>query len=334
MADFMVELRAALPAAEIVHDVIWTKGDAASSIVRELAAASAVAIEKGFNDPTVLSNSGTYGWETLAGYVTRRQAAGPAVILDGYADAPAPRLYGLGAALLLDTGAIALGNDAWTAPNRYWTGYDVQLGAPTGARYQWSGVWRRDFANGTVLVNQPGNGVRAVSLGAGFADLDGLAKDQLELAAGTAAVLKRVPVAPVPTPVPPPAPVEPAVSSPVATPTPTPAPRRPVRPSSRATAHIAGAAGTKATTTTVTFSRLEVSGRVTGAVSGYVRVSVQRRRGTVWTTFRRVKPSISKRGSFKAPISRLSRGTYRVVANFEGTGTAVPSRSEYQIRSL
>jgi hypothetical protein len=128
--------------------------------------------------------------------------------------------------------------------------------------------------------------------------------------------------------------VEPAVSSPVATPTPTPAPRRPVRPSSRATAHIAGAAGTKATTTTVTFSRLEVSGRVTGAVSGYVRVSVQRRRGTVWTTFRRVKPSISKRGSFKAPISRLSRGTYRVVANFEGTGTAVPSRSEYQIRSL
>jgi hypothetical protein len=333
MADFMVELRAALPAAEIVHDVIWTKGDAAGSIVRELAAASAVAIEKGFNDPTILSNSGTYGWETLAGYVTRRQAAGRAVILDGYADAPAPRLYGLGAALLLDTGAIALGNDAWTAPNRYWNGYDVSLGAPASARYQWSGVWRRDFANGTVLVNQPGNGARAVSLGTGFADLDGVAQDQLTLAAGSAAVLKRVPVAPAPTPPPAPvAPLEPAVSVPVATATPT--PRRPARPSSGVTAHIAGAAGAKATTTTVSFSRVGVSGHVTGAVSGYVRVSVQKKRGKSWTTVRRVKPSVSKRGAFNAAIARLSRGTYRVVANFEGTGTAVPSRSDYRTRSL
>jgi hypothetical protein len=329
MADFMVELRTALPTAEIVHDVNWTKGDAGTQIVRELGAAGTVAIEKGFNDPAIVT---TTNWESLAGYVARRQAAGQTVLLDGYADAPAARLYGLGATLLLDTGRLALGNDAWTAPNRFWTGYDVALGAPTSARYAWSGVWRRDFANGTVLVNQPGNGARAVALGAGFADLDGVTQDQLTLAAGSAAVLKRVPVAPVPTPTPPPAPVAPAITIPVATPTP--APRRPARPSSGVTAHIAGAAGPKATTTTVTFSRLEVSGRVAGAVSGYVRVSVQRKRGKGWTTVRRVKPSVSKRGSFKAAISRLSRGTYRVVANFEGTGTAVPSRSEYKQRSL
>jgi hypothetical protein len=107
-----------------------------------------------------------------------------------------------------------------------------------------------------------------------------------------------------------------------------------VRRSSGITAHIAGAAGPKATTTTVSFSRLEVSGRVTGAVSGYVRVSVQRKRGKGWSTVRRVKPSVSKRGTFKGSIARLSRGTYRVVANFEGTGTAVPSRSGYRTRSL
>ncbi len=181
MADFMVELRAALPAAEIVHDVLWAKGDAGTQITRELGAANTVAIEKGFNDPAILT---TTIWESLAGYVTRRQAAGQGVILDGYADAPAARLYGLGAVLLLDTGTLALGNDAWTAPNRYWTGYDVRLGAPAGERYQWSGVWRRDFANGTVLVNQPGNGARTVSLGAGFADLDGLAKDRLDAGGG------------------------------------------------------------------------------------------------------------------------------------------------------
>jgi hypothetical protein len=332
MADFMVELRAALPSAEIVHDVLWAKGDTGTQIARELAAASTVAIEKGFNDPAILT---TTSWDALAGYVTRRQAAGQAVVLDGYADAPAARLYGLGAALLLDGGRLALGNDAWTAPNRYWTGYDVRLGAPVGAQYQWSGVWRRDFASGIVLVNPPGNGARAITLGANFVDLDGLTQEQLTLAPGAAAVVKHVPV-PSPTPTPPPpkpaAPVEPAVSIPVATPTPT--PRTPVRPSSGVIAHIAGAAGPKATSTTVTFSRLEVSGRVAGAVSGYVRVSVQRKRGSGWTTVRRVKPSVSRRGAFKAPIKRLARGSYRVVASFEGTGTAIPSRSDYRARSL
>src|SRR5262249_14673347 len=82
MADFMVALRAALPTAEIVHDVLWYKGDTRADVVRELGAASAVALEKGFNDPVVTTNAGTYGWETLAGYVERRQASGKAVILD------------------------------------------------------------------------------------------------------------------------------------------------------------------------------------------------------------------------------------------------------------
>ena len=51
MADFMVAVRAALPSAEIVHDVLWHKGDANADIARELGAASFVALEKGFNDP-------------------------------------------------------------------------------------------------------------------------------------------------------------------------------------------------------------------------------------------------------------------------------------------
>src|SRR4051794_19162290 len=90
----------------------------------------------------------------------------------------------------------------------------------------------------------------------------------------------------------------------------------------------AGAAVAKPTKTTVTFSRLAVSGRVSGAVSGYVRVSVQRKRGKTWTTVRRVKPSISKHGAFKAAIASLASGSYSAVATFEGTGTAVPSRFE------
>jgi hypothetical protein len=31
--------------------------------------------------------------------------------------------------------------------------YDLDLGAPLGARYEEDGGWRRDFENGTVFVN-------------------------------------------------------------------------------------------------------------------------------------------------------------------------------------
>jgi hypothetical protein len=330
MADFMVELRAALPSAEIVHDVVWYKGDARADIQRELAAASAVALE----NPSSTGASGTYGWETLAGYVERRQAAGTTVILDSYADAPAARLYGLATVLLLDGGAIALGNDAWTGQGRYWAGYGVALGAPTGARGVWSGVWRRDFSGGVVLVNPPGGTGRSVALGTGFADLDGVVQNQMTLAPGTAAVLRKVPTeTSTPTPAPTP-------EAPVATPTPEPAaapsaPRKPAKRSSgKATAHIAGAVGPQSTRTTVSLARARVSGNVSGAVSGFVRVTVQRRRGVAWVTVRRAKGSVSKHGNYAGDITPLARGSYRVVANFEGTGTARPSRSDYKSRSL
>jgi hypothetical protein len=61
MADFMVELRTALPAAEIVHGVLWHKSDSRADVLRELDAASAVALEKGFTDASIAGGSGTYG---------------------------------------------------------------------------------------------------------------------------------------------------------------------------------------------------------------------------------------------------------------------------------
>ena len=63
-------------------------------------------------------------------------------------------------------------------------------------------------------------------------------------------------------------------------------------------------------------------------------MTVQRKRGKGWVTVRRVKPNIAKSGRFEGAIARLSRGTYRVAARFEGTGTAQPSRSGYRTRRL
>ncbi|HEY6891855.1 MAG TPA: hypothetical protein VI300_28895, partial [Solirubrobacter sp.] len=167
-----------------------------------------------------------------------------------------------------------------------------------------------------------------VVVGSGYVDLDGVVQTQLTLAPGTAIVLRKAPTAVAP---PPPPPV-----APVATPTPEPAPA-PVKPGKRpgkAKAHTAGAATPRETRTTVSLARARVSGRVTGAVSGFTRVTVQRKRGNGWVTVRRAKDSVSKRGNFAGDITPLSRGTYRVMATFEGTGTARPSKSDYKTRSI
>jgi hypothetical protein len=143
------------------------------------------------------------------------------------------------------------------------------------------------------------------------------------LAPGAGAVLVKVPVA-TPTPTPP---VE--VGPPAAAPTSGPAkPRRPVRRSSGKTAHTAGAEAPNDTKTTVGLTRAKVFGRVAGAVSGYTRVTVRRKRGGRWVTVRTAKDSVSKRGRYAGQIKPLPHGTYRVVASFEGTGTARPSRAK------
>ena len=100
-----------------------------------------------------------------------------------------------------------LANDAETLPDTFWSGYDVRLGAPLGPRYQSGGVWRRDFAAGTVLVNEPGASTKTVALAPGYHDLDGVSRSSVTLAAASGAVLVRD-VAADPVPVPAPTPVD------------------------------------------------------------------------------------------------------------------------------
>jgi len=88
MADFMVQVRAALPGVEIVHNAIWTVGDATPDLRRQLGAADFIELERGFNDAGIVGGASKFGWRTLASFIERRQAAGKAVVLDGKADTP------------------------------------------------------------------------------------------------------------------------------------------------------------------------------------------------------------------------------------------------------
>jgi hypothetical protein len=174
MAEFMVQIRAALPKAEIVHNALWFAGDSTQDLRRELNAADYIEIERGFNDPGIVGGSSRFGFDTLLRFIDDRHAAGKGVILDGYADTPAASTYGLASYFLVSAGHDALGNDAYGTPDRWWTAYDVKLGAPKGPRYRaGTGVWRRDFAHGSVLVNEPGAPTRTTPLTRAMRHLDG-----------------------------------------------------------------------------------------------------------------------------------------------------------------
>ena len=42
-------------------------------------------------------------------------------------------------------------------PGELWSGFRLNLGPARGDRERWRGVWRRDFAGGTVLLSDPGS---------------------------------------------------------------------------------------------------------------------------------------------------------------------------------
>ena len=85
LADFMVAVRAALPNAEIAHDVLWQKGDS-GDVLRGLQAANAVSVDGGFTTNVVTS-----GFATLASWAERVQARGGSVVFDHpTASAPGP----------------------------------------------------------------------------------------------------------------------------------------------------------------------------------------------------------------------------------------------------
>lgn len=337
MADFMVAVRAALPGREIVQEVLWYKGDANADVLRGLQVANWVVVDGGFNGPLVSYGGGTYGYQTLAGWIERAQARGTGVILDFSTTAPAARLYGLASFWLVNNGTSAIANDA----SATWAGYRVDLGTPITSRYPVAtGAWRRDFTRGIVVANEPYRSTRTITLPAGYQDLDGVARTSITLAGGQGAVLVPVPpVAPVSTPAPPSAPEEtpvPVAPAPVA-----PKPVAPVAPPTTTVstgsdgAHSARAGGTAgakapgATRVSVRGSRTKLTGQVQGATAGYVRVTIERRRGSTWAVARRVKVAVKRNGRFTKDIPTLPRGAYRVSGVFEGTGTAKPARSGY-----
>jgi len=239
-ATFMEELRAAVPSAEIVHNsiwyAVWGQRDNDPAVKRQIAAADYINLERGVNDGGLGGGNGEWSLNALLGFVDRVHAAGKGVVFDAFDDSPQGREYNLAAYLETSNGKDAVGLQQMT-PDNWWSMYDADLGAACGPRVTWNGLLRRDFAGGTVLLNEPQAPTRTATLPHAMTDSSGASVTSVTLNATAGAVLRgstnctpvtpdqapTTPATPAPAPAPatPPATV-PAPTTPPATTTPKP----------------------------------------------------------------------------------------------------------------
>jgi hypothetical protein len=171
VAQFVEQIRAALPAYEILHNAIWYASPTEYSdqyVVRQIKAADYINLERGISDPGVVGMTGKYSVGDFLGYVDTAHSYGKNVIFDElYRNGD----YGLAGYFLINNGNDALGDQTVT-PNGWWTGYNVNLGTPQGPRYIWYNLLRRDFAQGLVLLNPPNTAAVTVTLPGPMTKLD------------------------------------------------------------------------------------------------------------------------------------------------------------------
>ena len=309
IADFTEEIAAAMPDKEIVHNALWFAGHDDPAVQRALRAATHVEIERGVNDPGLTGGGGQFGYETLLKHIDWLHAHGKGVILDSYADSRSEVEYELASYFLVSSGRDGMGTGWRSAPGDWWAGYDVQLGAPRGPRYEWQGLVRRNFQHGFVLVNQPGAKTAAVALGAGAHDATGEPRSSISLSGAQGAVITtgagsagrpslvrtRTRVQSVPNP------------------------------------RVRPASGSRTVSMTRRLRRGTLSsGRLRRAVLVYGRVSraparagvvlrLQRRSARGWIAVRTAHASLNRAGRFQRLFRGTPPGRYRVVAVYRGT---------------
>jgi hypothetical protein len=193
MAQFMEQIRAALPGIEIIHNVVWFS-DGPSRIAdpyiqREIKAANGVFLERGANDAGLTGGTGIWSLNAFLSYAEGVNALGAYFVLGDGATDQQGQEYDLAAYFLISNGSDAIDVGPST-PRKYWRGWDIELGKATGGRYMWEGLMRRDFTGGTVLLNEPGAATRTVRLAKPMENTAGAVVSSVKLAASSGVVLK------------------------------------------------------------------------------------------------------------------------------------------------
>jgi hypothetical protein len=191
VAAFTRRIRAKLRGAEIVHNSIWFAEPRSEAVSRATRAADYVELERGFTDRGVLDDEDGSTYRSLLEHVDWIHSQGAAVMLEPYDLDAGLREFELANYFLVNEGSDMIASDFQANPDDWWPGWDTDLGAALGPRFEIEGgILRRDFENGLVLVNPPGSTEHRIAVPGSYTNLDGAPVGEVVLGSGEGAVLR------------------------------------------------------------------------------------------------------------------------------------------------
>jgi Hypothetical glycosyl hydrolase family 15 len=201
VAEFTEAIRAAFPSAELTHNTYWRDHSTRTTdpyALRELAAADVVEVERGFNDAGIGGGTGGFGYETFLAHMDWLHSRGVSIMYEPYGLDATSREFEIASYYLVKDRSDRIVSNFHADPGNWWADWNTDLGAPGSTRYKWNGLIRRDFASGTVLVNQPGAATVTVALPSGttWTDLAGNPVTSVTLGARRGKVLLKASSAP------------------------------------------------------------------------------------------------------------------------------------------
>ena len=166
VADFVEQIRAALPHVQITHNPIWWIPHSDPEVRRQVDAADVIEIERGFTDPGLVRGRGKYGHVTLMRHIDWLHKRGKSVMLEPYIDSVAEARFELANYLLVrgrrDSITTHFRTDPPAAGGKWWQHWALDPGRARRGRFEKGGLWLRKFRRGTAIVNPPGAPPRRV----------------------------------------------------------------------------------------------------------------------------------------------------------------------------
>lgn len=195
-AEFMAQIRAALPDIAIAHNSLWFADSPSFDnpyVARQIDSADFVNLERGATDKGLTGGTGRYGFETFLQFIDYVHSRDRHVILMDEAETPDEREFALASWFLISNGGdiVSTENLSWSSPDNWWDGYELELGDSVGPRYAWNGLLRRDFTCGLVLVNPPEQPTRSATLLRDYRDLNDIAVKSLSVRNRSAVILRQ-----------------------------------------------------------------------------------------------------------------------------------------------
>lgn len=158
MVVFLQEIRQAFLDDEIVHNALWTAQPWKNNwIEKQIKHSDFINIEHGILDAGLTWYEWTYSLSNFFTFIDSVHQLWKSVLLWGEPTTDTQREYYVTWWYLTQDkkDSLIVQDPTLTPWNTPWKWYGIDMGKPIGNRYIWNNVWRRDFENGSVLLNPP-----------------------------------------------------------------------------------------------------------------------------------------------------------------------------------